>query len=277
MVFCLSGWPVHIWSVNTSGTDLSLFFSVHLEPAHSEPLGMSETSPHPPSWQEASSHHKTFQFALVQALLLDPRGSCSLFRVKCEVFSKQSFPAVSSCFVCAVKCWAVDLLSVQPLLSRHRRPLCRERSAWAQFQGRPRNDSDGYILFQTEWDSLHILEKISGVHMGSRVPQGPKERDVPRHGRGVKALASPVTAPDAGCEWGTVLWSCGHDSAKESKGKKGILSFRELVVCVWYWWRKFFFLPTVWIAFVSLVTEHDSYQASGIHSIPGMGLCTQVS
>lgn len=45
-------------------------------------------------------------------------------------------------------------------------------------------------------------------------------------------MASLVAAPNAGCEWGTALLSQEQDSAKESKGKRGILVFGELGRCV---------------------------------------------
>lgn len=35
---------------------------------------------------------------------------------------------------------------------------------------------------------LHVLEKTAGVQMGMRVPQGPKEGDVPRYGEAGRLL-----------------------------------------------------------------------------------------
>lgn len=101
MVLCLAGWPVHIWSVTTSGTGLCIFFSVHLEPAHSEPSRHVRDSPHPRHGQKPPAIIKPSSSLWPKHY---PGGSYSPFRVKREVFSKQSFPAVSSCFMCAFKC-----------------------------------------------------------------------------------------------------------------------------------------------------------------------------
>ena len=46
--------------------------------------------------------------------------------------------------------------------------------------GRHGKGSDRYLLFQNERGSLHVLEKTSGVQVGNRAPQGPKEGGVPR-------------------------------------------------------------------------------------------------
>ena len=45
-------------------------------------------------------------------------------------------------------------------------------------------------------ESLHILEKSSGVQVGSRVPQGPKEEGVPRNGGDKGFWCPPVATPD---------------------------------------------------------------------------------
>ena len=148
-MLCLSGWRIHVWSVNTSGTSLCLFLSGQPEPAHSGPLGhprdLTTPSP-PPSWPEPPAIMEPSSSLWPKHCFRTVRASTASSVLSVRSFLNRAFQlsALASCVPSSAKL----LISCQLGLScgRHGRPQCTERSA----RVRHGKCSDGYIPFQTE-------------------------------------------------------------------------------------------------------------------------------